>query len=76
MKVDFKDFEIELKDDFLYRIKFVGNFIYGYEFFQGIIIKNLVFMINKRVVIVRDIGSKQEVFSVILCENGGKVVLI
>lgn len=75
MKVELKDFEIELKDDPSYRIKPASNPIYGYEYSQGAIIKNLVFTINKRAIIVRDIASKQEVSSAILCENGGKAAL-
>ena len=72
MKVDFKNFEIELKDDPSYRIKPAGNPMYRYEFSQGAIIKNLVFTINKRAIIVIDATSKEEVSSAILCENGGK----
>lgn len=75
MTVDFKHFEIELKDDPSYRIKSTGTPIYAYEFSQGAIIKNLMFTINKRAIIVRDATSKQEVSSAILCENGGKAEL-
>ncbi|MBX2873929.1 MAG: hypothetical protein KTR30_17570 [Saprospiraceae bacterium] len=75
MKVDCNHFEVELKDDASYRIKPAGNPIYTYEYSQGEIIKNLVFTINKRAVIVRDGESKQEISSAILCENGGKAAL-
>ena len=75
MRVDFKHFEIELKDDPSYRIKSTGTPIYAYEFSQGAVIKNLIFTINKRAIIVRDATSKQEISSAILCENGGKAEL-
>lgn len=75
MKVDFKHFEIELKDDASYRIKPASNPIYTYEFSTGEIIKNLAFTINKRAVIVRDAQDKHEISSAILCENGGKAEL-
>lgn len=75
MKVDFKNFEIELKDDASYRIKPASNPIYRYEFSNGEIIKNLAFTINKRAVIVRDAKDKHEISSAILCENGGKAEL-
>jgi len=75
MKVDFKNFEIELKDDASYRIKSAGNPIYKYEYSNGEIIKNLAFTINKRAIIVRDFERKQEISSAILCENGGKAEL-
>ncbi len=75
MKINLKSFEVELKDDPSYLIRPSGNPMYKYEYSHGQIIKNRVFTINKRAIVVRDTAGKYEISSAILCENGGKAGL-
>jgi len=73
MIIPFKEYEIEIKDDNTYSIKSSNNSTnYRFEYFGGQIIKNRVYPLNKRGIIVRNKKDQSEIYSAILCENGGR----
>ena len=76
MIISYQIFEIELRQEQGYLIKSKNNTnTYQFEYHGGQIIKNLVYPLNKRGIIVRNQRDNSEVASAILCENGGKSVL-
>lgn len=76
MKIDYKTYEIELKDDRSYSTRSSDNLVsYKFEYSSGQINKNRIFTINKRGIIIRDLTNKLEISSAILCENGGRTAI-
>lgn len=73
MKINYKTYEIELIEDNSYSTISADNLRdYKFEYFGGEINKNRIYTINKRGLIIKEIGTGVEVSTAILCENGGR----
>lgn len=73
MVISYKDFEIEVKDEQAYSVKYAGNATnYQFEYARGKLIENKIFPLNKRGIIIKNVELQKEIASAILCENGGR----
>jgi len=73
MTINYKEYEIELIDDNNHPVK--SNDKYKYEYFDGKIIKNRIFPMNKRGIFIRSTNNKSKISSAVLCENGGRTTI-
>lgn len=76
MKIDYKEYEIELLDDRDYSTQSVDNTRnYQFEYSKGAEIEERIYPNSKHGIRVIEKSNKKEIASAIICENGGATTI-